>query len=115
MKAYEQVAADFAQALVASRNEDAHAMLVPELAEAFTPVTLAERFRRMWSQYAEGDPHTLHFHPECSLEDWGGKKDHDVGWSYVGIEGDGFVEAVNVIVCESGGSLKIREIEWGRP
>lgn len=115
MKDYEQVAVDFAQALMDSRNDAAHAMLVPKLVEEFTPDSLGKRFRRMWSRYADGNPHTLHFDAEFSHDEWPGKKDKDAGWVYVGILGDDFVEAVSVVVCESDGALQIREIEWGRP
>lgn len=115
MKAYEQVAVDFAQALLDSRNEDAHAMLVSKLAEAFTPLALGERFRRIWSGYSDEDARSLQFDEEFSLDDWRGKMEMDVGWTYVGILGDEFVEAVSVVVCDSDGTLKIREVEWGRP
>jgi hypothetical protein len=39
----------------------------------------------------------------------------DIGWAYVSIEGDDFVEAVRVVVSALGGKPLIREVEWGRP
>ncbi|MCE3003984.1 MAG: hypothetical protein LW860_14985 [Xanthomonadaceae bacterium] len=39
----------------------------------------------------------------------------DFGWVYVAITGTEFNEAVTVVVTDDGGSVKIREIEWGRP
>jgi hypothetical protein len=59
--------------------------------------------------------HTLHFDPEFSLEDWPERRDGDLGFAYVGIEGDEFVEAVSVVVHNYDGKHLIREIEWGRP
>jgi hypothetical protein len=38
-----------------------------------------------------------------------------MGWAYVGIEGDDFIEAIAVVVATISGELLIREIEWGRP
>ena len=49
------------------------------------------------------------------LDEWPKTLPHDVGWSYVSIEGDDFVEGVSVIVADVGGELLIRDVEWGRP
>ena len=49
------------------------------------------------------------------MTNWPDKRPGDVGWAYVSIVGDDFVEAVAVIIVEVGGELLIREIEWGRP
>ena len=46
------------------------------------------------------------------LEDWAMKEPDDVGWAYVSIAGDGYGEAVTVVVDRH---LQIRELEWGRP
>lgn len=50
-----------------------------------------------------------------TLEDWPAKKEGDAGWAYVAISGEGYSEAVVVVVCEEGGQFCIRDIEWGRP
>lgn len=49
------------------------------------------------------------------MEDWPDKKQGDVDWAYLGIEGEDFIEAVTVIVADAGSGLKIRDIQWGRP
>jgi hypothetical protein len=49
------------------------------------------------------------------LEEWPGKRSGDIGWAYVSIEGDDFVEAVSVVVSAVGDKHLIREVQWGRP
>jgi hypothetical protein len=49
------------------------------------------------------------------MEEWPRKRPGDIGWVYVGIEGDDFIEAVTVVVADVDGALLIREVEWGRP
>lgn len=46
---------------------------------------------------------------------WPSKQPGDIGWAYVAISGEGFSEAVTVVVSRVNGSLLIRDIEWGRP
>ena len=49
------------------------------------------------------------------MREWPTRQDPDIGWAYVAICGEGFNEAVSVIVSEEGGQAVIRNIEWGRP
>lgn len=49
------------------------------------------------------------------MDNWPAKQPGDVGWAYVSIFGENFVEAVAVTVAKYEGSLLIREVEWGRP
>jgi hypothetical protein len=65
--------------------------------------------------YTDGPATRVRFDPESVMEDWPGKKKRDVGWAYVGVLGDSFVEAVTVVVAEDEFGLSISEIEWGRP
>ena len=48
-------------------------------------------------------------------DDWPAKRPADLGWVYVGISGDGLVEAVMVTVAMEDSKKVIRLIEWGRP
>ena len=114
MKPYEKLAVDFCTALVEERWQDAHRFLSRSLQDEITPAGLQEQYRGMF-RYAEGPATKVHFSSEFSMEDWPAKNDGDVGWAYVGVEGDGFVEAVTVIVSEEESGLSIRSIEWGRP
>ena len=50
-----------------------------------------------------------------TMEDWPGKQAADAGWVYVGIGGDVYSEAIVVVVSAEDGSLKVRDVEFGRP
>ena len=46
---------------------------------------------------------------------WSARQEDDIGWAYVALAGEGFSEAVSVVVSKRNGSVKITDIEWGRP
>ena len=115
MKAYEKLAVDFATALVEERWDDARKLLTPALQKKYAASALKSQLHEMFSGYAEGPVKRIHFDPEFSMEDWPAKKKGDIGWAYVSVEGDDFVEAVTLTICKSASELTIREIEWGRP
>ena len=115
MKPYEKLAVDFATSLVEARFEDARRLLFPELRKRLTTAKLKKQLAEMYSGYASGPSSRVHFDSEFSMEDWPDKKQGDVGWAYLGIEGEDFIEAVTVIVADAGSGLKIRDIQWGRP
>ncbi|MFO0970378.1 MAG: hypothetical protein U0793_32920 [Gemmataceae bacterium] len=115
MMPHEKVAVDFAYTLVNAEFEGAHALLAPSLSGKLTPADLCDKLFGMFRLYAEGKPKRIHFDEQFAQTNWPGKLPGDVGWVYVGIEGDDFVEAVTVIVAEVEGKHLIREIEWGRP
>ena len=115
MKAHAKTAVRFATALVDYAFDKAHALLSPTLKTQLSPKDLQVRMESMWSGYAQGRPTRIHFDNEATMETWPGKMQGDVGWVYVSIVGDGFVEAVTVIVTDFDGQLLIRKIEWGRP
>jgi hypothetical protein len=50
-----------------------------------------------------------------AMDDWPGKQAGDVGWVYVSIGGAVYSEAVTVVITSENGSLKVREVEFGRP
>ncbi len=114
MRPYAEIAVAFAVALVNGDFSRAQALLVPELRTQFTPEALRERFYRMF-RYSDAEPHSVHFEKRSQMDDWPAKREDDVGWVYVGIEGDGFMEAVTVIVAKINGEALIRDVEWGRP
>lgn len=115
MKAYEKVAVDFAQALVRNSWEKARGFLVPALQAQWPAQRLAETFKSMYEGYAAGPARSVHFDPRFSMEAWPAKQSGDIGWVYVSIQGDEFIEAVTVVVASSQGVPTIRNIEWGRP
>ncbi len=115
LKPHEQVAVNFAMALVAGHYERARDFLTPALRLEWSAERLRASFTAMFSGYSTGRPRRIHFEPGFSHDDWPDKRSHDLGWVYVAIEGDDFNEAVSVIVAKSDGRALIREIEWGRP
>ena len=50
-----------------------------------------------------------------TMDSWPDKQPSDVAWVYVSVGGDVFSEAVIVIVASEDGSLKVRDVEFGRP
>ena len=50
-----------------------------------------------------------------TMTSWPGKQAADIAWVYVSIGGNVYSEAITVVVTSEDESLKIREIEFGRP
>jgi hypothetical protein len=115
MMRHAKFAAAFASALVEGDYARAHALLAPPLQQQFTPATLRENLYAMFRLYASGEPKNILFDEEFAQTDWPGKLPNDVGWAYVGIEGDDFLEAVTVTIADIDGNHLIRDIIWGRP
>jgi len=115
MTPYAEVAVAFASALVDGDFARAESLLAPVLRRQLTQESLRENLYAMFRGYAEGEPREVHFDDEFQMQEWPDKLPGDVGWAYVGIEGDDFVEAVSVVVADVGGKLLIREVDWGRP
>jgi hypothetical protein len=115
MKPFAEVGVAFASALVDGDFARAESLLAPDLRQRLGQVPLRENFYGMFRGYADGEPRRIHADEEFQLEQWPGKRPGDVGWVYVGIEGDDFVEAVTVVVAFVEGRLLIRQVEWGRP
>ena len=114
VKPYAEIAIAFASALVEGDFLRANTLLAPDLRRKLSPDALRERLYAMFRGYADGGPRSIQF-DNGQLDDWPAKLPGDVGWAYVGIIGDDFIEAVNVIVADIDGKLLIRQVEWGRP
>jgi hypothetical protein len=115
MTPYAEVAVAFASALVDGDFCRAATLLTPDLRRQLSPSTLRQKLYGMFRGYASGEPREIHFDEQFQSEAWPAKCSGDVGWAYVGIEGDDFIEAVCVTVADVEGKLLIREVEWGRP
>jgi hypothetical protein len=115
MRPFEDVAVSFASALVADDVDRAVTFLAPALRAELPAASLRNRFLAMLGGSAHGRRTAIHFDDEFSLVEWPAKQPGDVGWAYVGIEGDSFVEGLSVTVANVAGVHLIREIEWGRP
>lgn len=112
---YSKIATNFASALVEGDLELAYSFLTPKLQQEISPGAVQAEFEAMYSGYSDNEPTHIHFDPQFTMTDWPGKQPNDVGWVYVSIMGEDFVEAVAVVISEIEGELLISYIEWGRP
>ena len=114
MKPYAEVAISFASALVRGDFSTAHALLTDELRSALPVDALQARFHEMYDWY-ETPPVGIHSGEDFTMDDFAGRRPNDLGWAYISIHGDGWVEAVTVVVAAAPTDPRIREITWGRP
>jgi len=110
-----KVGVAFASALVDGDFERAHGMLAPELQRQLAPDDLRRELYGMFEGYADGKPERIHFDEDFAHDEWPGKLPGDLGYAYVSIEGEDFVEAVTVTVADFAGKHLVRDIDWGRP
>lgn len=105
-----QLAQQFAQALADQNFVRAVTFIAEESQDKYSGDRLRQEYLAMIDY---GDSSTVYEVEalEC-LEDWPDKQPMDLMWIYVAMEGDGFGEAVALIITQD---QKIREIEWGRP
>lgn len=109
---YAKVAVEFARALVDGDFDGAHA----KLCSGFRQAVSASRLRKNYGEMVEyGEAPADSVELITTMEEWPDKKANDLGWAYVAICGDGYSEAVTVILEEENGQPAIRELEWGRP
>jgi hypothetical protein len=113
------IALAFARALVAKEYERANAMLSSAAKPSYPPHLLQKNLEEM-VQYSGDEsvwPTSVQVVTGADISDmekWL-KTPQDFGWAYVSVDGDGYCEAVAVMVTDDGSKLAIREIEWGRP
>lgn len=107
-----KVAFEFANTIVNGDFAAAHELLAEQQQSEWSPDSLKEEYEEM-TEYGESPIN--HIEVMNEMIEWPTKKDNDIGWAYVTISGDGYSEAVAVVVCSENRQLKIREIEWGRP
>lgn len=116
MKEYQKFALDFTTALVEKKFEEAHQFLAAELKREYSPNELKEEMFEMFDVYEwDTEPHKVVLVPEGSMEEWPDRKENEIGWVYVGIEGEGASEAVIATIAKTEAGLKVSHIEWGRP
>ena len=102
----------FAEHLILGRYEDAHALLSPDLQDEWPASLLESEFLAM-TDYGASPANLAEL--TVTMDTWPRREPNDIGWAYVSISGDGFVEAVTVVVSEASGVPCVRELEWGRP
>ena len=106
------IALSFANALAARDYATAYAMTAGDYRERVPLEEMRAAFEAIvpedWGAMGPIEPgHTM--------DDWPGKQPADVRWVYVTIGGDVFAEAITVIVSTKDGTLKVRNVEFGRP
>lgn len=106
------IAVTFAKHLTAGRFEDARAMLSEHLQQQYLPGDLSREYSAMVS-YGGSAPDTVEL--ISTMDAWPTRQINDVGWAYVAISGNGFSEAVSVVVTQENFHALIRELEWVRP
>ncbi len=107
-----ETAKRFVQTIVSGDFTKAHGMLSQSLCSETSPEALQESYTAMlaYGSGAAGLDGYVH-----TMTDWPNKRAEDVGWVYVSISGEDFLEAVTMVVSKESDELKISSIEWGRP
>ena len=102
----------FARALVQREFDAAASMLSAALRVPMAGGLLQDEFDNMIS-YAEGS--AINVELMVYESEWPTMQPGDVAWAYVAVWGDGFSEAVSVVLANEHAQNVIRSIEWGRP
>ena len=114
MSAHVQLARQFGDLIAREDYTAAHSLLTRQ-AQIAWPVQEMKRQSESMRRYAPGPFTDMLVMEEFILEDWPAMQDGDVANIYIALSGDGFCEAVSVIVAQEDGDLRIRDLEWGRP
>ena len=109
---YKKTAYDFANALAKENYTEAFNLLDSNIESQWSPEKLGASYKKM-IEYGEGAATNIEVIE--IMNDWPDRKENDIGWAYVAIEGSDYAEAVTVIVSKENGDYRIRDIEWGRP
>lgn len=105
-----QLAQQFAQALADQNFTQATSYIAEAAKEKYSAENLQQAYLAMVDY---GDSLTVYDVEALEyLEEWPEKQRADLCWIYVAIAGDGFGEAVSLVLTQT---QKIRDIEWGRP
>lgn len=109
---YTQVALAFTKALAARDYDAAHALTSRAYRDATSPKAMADAFEAIvptdWQSVGP-------IEAGVTMDDWPGREPPDAGWAYVSVGGDGYSEAVTVVVTREEGELRVRTVEFGRP
>jgi hypothetical protein len=108
-----QIAGRFGHLIARSNYEGAHKLLTKAAQKRHSPNRLQKDFKRTVA-YAPGPVRKVEIVGDI-LDDWPDKQRRDIGWVYISLFGDDYVEAVSVILAEENGNIRIRDVEWGRP
>ena len=101
--------------LIAKEDYVAARALLTNEAQADWPAQEIQRRSERMRRYAPGPFTDMQVMEEFILRDWPAMSEGDVASIYIALTGDGFCEAVTIIVAEQDGELRVRDLEWGRP
>jgi hypothetical protein len=102
----------FATALTSGAWSEARAMLTKGLQPQYSDAALERHYSQM-IEYGGGPARVDGY--VLFMDSWATRQLRDIGWVYVSLSGEGYAEAVTVVVTDEDGAPRIREIEWGRP
>lgn len=109
---YENIAFEFTVALTKRDYTKAYSMTSKEFKNHTTIEVMKNTFERIVPlDWGTMGPIEL----GETMTDWPDKRPTDLGWVYVSIGGDMYSEAIIAIVSVEDNSLKVREVEYGRP
>ena len=114
-QAAEETALRFTRALAQRDYARAYALTTAEYQARTSVHDLQTAFGRIIP--LDWGPIDLQLPPDAVLESWPDKQPADVGWVYIGLEGKvySYGEAVNILIAQDGKTLKVRDVEFGRP
>lgn len=108
----EKAALHFARALAERRYAAAYEMLSRELRSRLSADAMQQAFESIipadW-----GPVHPIQI--ATSMVDWPGKQANDAAWIHVSLGGQAYSEGLTLVLAVEGSSIKVRQIEWGRP
>lgn len=114
MKQAVQIAEAFGHAIVRRDFQSAHTLLTADAQERHSEADLAAEVADM-IEYADEPLTRAVVVEDVTMTDWPDKQIGDLAWVYVSLEGEGFGEAVTIVVTETASGPRIRELAWGRP
>jgi hypothetical protein len=111
---YRTVAQSFGDLIARRDYSGAWELLTKEAQQSITSEDLKIAATSM-SAYAPGPIREAQVMQDFILEDWPEKQPTDLAVVYVALNGESFSEAVTLTLAQVGGSVLIRNLEWGRP
>jgi len=109
-----KIAEQFGNLIAKGNYWSAHALLTLEAQKIHSPHHFRWAIEEMVG-HRPGVIQRVEVSDDFILEVWPAKQDGDIVSVYVGLIGDGFVEAITVILVGEPGAIRIRKLEWGQP
>ena len=109
-----EVAEQFGTLIAKTDYTSAHKLLTKKEQVTYSPNDFKKAVEEM-TAYAPGPIEEVVVMKDHILDDWPDKEASDVASMYVSLSGDGFCEAVSIILANECDDIRIRELEWGRP